>query len=65
MQAQAGTANQEMYWLTAVCVQLAGGIDVFWFEAFDEPGKLPERGNDERHWGAFTLDRSPKFSLTC
>ncbi|KAK5077785.1 glycoside hydrolase 3 protein [Exophiala xenobiotica] len=63
--AQAGTANQETYWRTAVCPELARGVDVFWFEAFDERGKATERGNDARHWGAFTVDRWPKYHITC
>jgi glucan 1,3-beta-glucosidase len=46
------------------------GVDVFYFEAFDEPGKGSTTGSDgqvedETHWGAFDVGRTPKFSLSC
>lgn len=49
---------------------LAWGVNVFYFEAFDEPWKPKSVGDtgassDETHWGAFNADRSSKFSLTC
>jgi glucan 1,3-beta-glucosidase len=49
---------------------LAWGYRVFYFEAFDEPGKPPSIGTngqaaDETHWGAMNADRSTKFPLKC
>ena len=46
------------------------GIDVFYFEAFDEPFKQDSVGQDrsaanEKHWGAMDVGRTPKFSLSC
>jgi len=60
------------YWQKAICSIRRWGVDVFVFEAFDEPGK-PTTASDtgvqvdgvESHWGAFTVDRVPKFNLTC
>lgn len=63
--AHAGTLNQEKYWQDTVCPLLASGLDIYWFEAFDEPGKPSERGNDARHWGLFTEGRTPKFNIVC
>jgi len=49
---------------------LAWGVDLFWFEAFDEPLKADAIGTDgkaasEKNWGAFNADRTPKFDLSC
>ena len=49
---------------------LAWGVDVFYFEAFDESWKPLSKGDngqmmDETHWGLFTADRKPKFDTTC
>jgi glucan 1,3-beta-glucosidase len=68
--ATAGTSNAASYWKSAVCGILDWGVDLFWFEAFDEPTKAAAIGQDgksedETHWGAFTVDRSAKFSLSC
>lgn len=46
------------------------GVDVFYFEAFDEPWKPASVGDngaaeDETHWGAYTADRTAKFDLSC
>lgn len=48
------------------------GVNVFYFEAFDEPWKpdsIGDDGNpaDEKHWGAMNADRTtkPNFSLKC
>lgn len=46
------------------------GVDLFWFEAFDEPGKANAIGDDgqvasEQHWGAMTSNRTPKFDMKC
>jgi glucan 1,3-beta-glucosidase len=56
----------ESYWKNAICAILAWGINVFVFEAFDEPYKPEEHGNVvERHWGVFDENRKPKWDLTC
>ena len=49
---------------------LAWGVDVFFFEAFDEswkPNSVGDNGQsmDEKHWGLFTADRQVKFNTTC
>lgn len=49
---------------------LAWGVDVFYFEAFDESWKPLSKGDngqmmDETHWGMFTADRKPKFDASC
>ena len=49
---------------------LAWGVDVFYFEAFDEPWKPASIGDngqaaDETHWGMYTADRKPKFEVSC
>ena len=46
------------------------GVDLFWFEAFDEPNKADAIGTDgksasEKNWGSFTSDRTPKFNMKC
>ncbi|KAL8673153.1 MAG: hypothetical protein Q9168_002417 [Polycauliona sp. 1 TL-2023] len=68
--AKAGTQNEETFFKTGVCTMLAMGVDVFYFEAFDESQKPLSRADtgelrDETHWGAFRDDRTPKFSLAC
>ncbi|KAH1327136.1 hypothetical protein KXW98_001951 [Aspergillus fumigatus] len=59
--AVASTANAADYYKSAVCGMLAWGVDVFYFEAFDESWKPKTKGDngemqDETHWGAFTAD---------
>lgn len=66
----AGTVNEKTFFKTGVCAALAWGVNVFYFEAFDESWKPKSTGDtgaqgDETHWGAFTESRVPKFSLTC
>ncbi|KAL8739080.1 MAG: hypothetical protein Q9181_000262 [Wetmoreana brouardii] len=68
--AHASTVNEEKFFKTGVCAALAWGVNVFYFEAFDETWKPKSTGDtgakgDETHWGAFTDSRTPKFSLTC
>lgn len=58
------------YWKKAICGITKWGVNVFYFEAFDEPWKPKSVGQDgsvadETHWGAFNADRSSKFSLEC
>lgn len=45
-------------------------VNVFVFEAFDEPWKPDSIGDngfaaDEKNWGAMKADRSAKYSLKC
>jgi glucan 1,3-beta-glucosidase len=63
--------NAGKYWKGAVCGMLDWGVDVFAFEAFDEPNKPNSVGLDgisrkETFWGthdAFT--RKAKYDLSC
>jgi len=66
----ASDANAKTYWKSAVCGMLDWGVDLFYFEAFDEPKKQAATATDgtqgnEAHWGAFNSDRTPKFDLSC
>lgn len=66
----ASTDNAVTYWNSAVCGMLTWGVNVFYFEAFDEPNKPDSVGQDgtaanERHWGAYTADHQPKWDLSC
>ncbi|KAE8145339.1 glycoside hydrolase superfamily [Aspergillus avenaceus] len=66
----AKTEFAERYWKESVCGILKWGIDVFYFEAFDEawkPTSIGDNGEsmDETHWGLFTADRKPKFDTSC
>ncbi|KAI9670559.1 MAG: glycoside hydrolase 3 protein [Alyxoria varia] len=68
--AKAGTANAKTYYRSAVCGLRAWGVNVFYFEAFDEPWKPDSVGDsgassDETHWGAMTAGRKAKFNLKC
>ena len=62
----AGTKNAFYFWKQGVCAALDWNINLFYFSAFDEPWKPDSKGDDgkmgnEKHWGAFTVDRQPKF----
>lgn len=66
----AGTDNAKTFFKQGVCAALEWGFNAFYFEAFDEPWKPKSKGDtgaqgDETHWGAYTAERVPKFSLTC
>ncbi|KAI9735189.1 MAG: glycoside hydrolase 3 protein [Cirrosporium novae-zelandiae] len=66
----ASTANAKTFFKEGVCGMLDWGVDVFYFEAFDEPWKPASTGDngeseDETHWGAYTSARVAKFDLTC
>lgn len=66
----ASTANALTFWTEGVCGIKAWGVNVFYFEAFDEPWKPASVGDDgvaedETHWGAMTSTRAIKFPLTC
>ncbi|KAL8906748.1 MAG: hypothetical protein Q9171_006141 [Xanthocarpia ochracea] len=68
--AEPSNENEETFFKTGVCTALALGLDVFYFEAFDEAWKPVSKSdtgveNDETHWGAFYDNRTPKFSLDC
>ena len=68
--AKAGTDNAQTFWKQGVCGIRKWGVNVFYFEAFDEPNKGVSVGDngvaqDETHWGAFTVDRTAKFDLSC
>ncbi|KAL2843103.1 glycoside hydrolase superfamily [Aspergillus pseudoustus] len=68
--AKAGTKLAQTYYKNAVCAMLTWGIDVFYFEAFDEtwkPKSIGDNGEemDETHWGLFTDDRKIKFDTSC
>lgn len=68
--AVASDANAKTFWDEGVCAALAWGTNVFYFEAFDEPSKPTSVGEDgqaevESTWGAFTVDRTAKWALTC
>lgn len=68
--AKAGTQNAEKYYKNGVCGLLSWGVDVFYFEAFDEswkPNSVGDNGKamDEKHWGLFTAARKSKFDTSC
>ncbi|KAL4917628.1 glycoside hydrolase superfamily [Aspergillus aurantiobrunneus] len=68
--AKAGTQNAKEYYKNAVCAMLTWGVDVFYFEAFDETWKPMSTGDngepmDETHWGLFTDQRKAKFDTSC
>ncbi|EMD00726.1 glycoside hydrolase family 17 protein [Baudoinia panamericana UAMH 10762] len=68
--ATASTQLASQFYSQAVCGLLDWGVNVFYFEAFDEPWKPTSIGDngqaqDETHWGAMNADRSKKFSLQC
>ncbi|MBS2210308.1 hypothetical protein KEM09_02795 [Carboxylicivirga mesophila] len=52
---------QEVYYNDLVNWSEQEGVMTFVFEAFDEPWKgSPEPMEPEKHWGLFTVDRTPK-----
>lgn len=68
--ALAGTDNAETFWKTGVCGMLDWGVDLFYFEAYDEswkPNSVGDNGQamDEKHWGLYTADRKAKFDTSC
>ncbi|KAI5275788.1 putative glucan 1,3-beta-glucosidase [Aureobasidium subglaciale] len=68
--AMAGTQNAKTYFDDAICGMLAWNVNVFVFEAFDEPWKPHAIGDsgsagDETHWGVMDVNRNTKFPLTC
>ncbi|EAS31500.1 glycosyl hydrolase family 17 [Coccidioides immitis RS] len=68
--AKAGTKNAKTFFEKGVCAMLSWGVDVFYFEAFDEPWKPKSIGDngkaaDETHWGLYTADRQSKYTPVC
>ena len=68
--AAVGVSQAQQYWKGAVCGMRDWGVDVFVFEAFDEPNKQPSQGldgqyYDETHWGTFDVNRNSKFDTSC
>lgn len=62
--------NAQTYWKGAICGLLDWGVDIFVFEAFDEPNKPNSVGLDgtarnETHWGAYDVSRTAKYDLSC
>jgi len=65
-----GVTNAQAFWSQGICGILDWGVNVFSFEAFDEPWKPVSTGQDgsvadETHWGVWNADRTPKYSVTC
>ncbi|KAI1004830.1 hypothetical protein K3495_g3391 [Podosphaera aphanis] len=63
-----GLQQASEYWSQAICGMRKWGVNVFSFEAFDEPWKPKSTGQDgsvadETHWGIFNADRSEKFPV--
>ena len=68
--AKAGDDNAETFFQEGVCAALGWNYNVFLFEAFDEPWKPESIGDtgkvsNEQHWGVYSGDRKPKFSVNC
>ena len=69
--AVAGTNNAQTFYKNGVCAALDWNINVFYFEAFNEPWKPASLGlggqdGDEKHWGAFDVNRKQIIpDLTC
>ncbi|KLJ08579.1 glycosyl hydrolase family 17 [Blastomyces silverae] len=66
----AGTQNAKTFHDKGVCALLKWGVDVFYFEAFDElwkPDSVGDNGKaaSEKHWGMYTSDRKPKYQVQC
>lgn len=62
--------NAQTFWKEGICFLRTWGIDIFAFEAFDEPNKPVSKGEngeskDERHWGMYSATREPKYDLSC
>ena len=68
--AKASTNYAKTFYQQGVCGMLDWDVNVFYFEAFDEPWKPASVGDsgtssDETHWGAMTAERQAKFPLSC
>lgn len=68
--AKASDENAEAFFQEGACAALGWDYNVFLFEAFDEPWKPESIGDtgkvsNEKHWGFYTTERAPKFSVKC
>ena len=68
--AEAGTVNAGKYYNHAVCAALKWNTNAFYFEAFGEPWKpdslgLDKSAGDEKHWGAFDVNKDLLIDLDC
>ena len=68
--AEPGLENAERFFKTGICAMQYWGLDVYAFEAFDEPWKPVSIGDngeekDERHWGVYGADRQIKYDNVC
>ncbi|RKF53275.1 Glucan 1,3-beta-glucosidase [Golovinomyces cichoracearum] len=66
--AQPGVPEASKFWSESICAIRNWGVNIFAFEAFDEPWKPMSVGEngiaaDETHWGIFNADRSEKFTV--
>ena len=62
--------NASRFYSEGVCGFVDTDVNVFFFEAFDEPWKPDSIGDDgsaadEKHWGAMNADRTEKYNLKC
>lgn len=69
-QAVPGIDSAKTFWQKGICGILDWGVNVFFFEAFDESWKPVSVGQDgsvadETHWGAWNADRTPKWDISC
>ncbi|RKP28737.1 glycoside hydrolase [Metschnikowia bicuspidata] len=60
-------SNAREYWQQAICAIRNWGINVFVFEAFDEPWKPDTSGvnNVEKNWGVWDANNKLKYELNC
>ncbi|WBW74736.1 cell wall glucan beta-glucosidase Bgl2 [Schizosaccharomyces osmophilus] len=63
-EAQTSVDIAKQFFHDALCQVMKKGIDIYYFEAFDEPYKGAD-SNVEPHFGAYYSNRVPKFSLNC
>ena len=61
--ATAGTDLAARYYSESVCGMLDWGVNVFYFEAFDEPWKVEDEGDPGPHWGYREADGRLKPGL--
>lgn len=68
--ASPGVSTAETFWKQGICGALKWDVNIFAFEAFDEPWKPKSVGTDgsvadETHWGVFDADRNVKYDTSC
>lgn len=59
------TDNAQTFWSEAICAMRGWGINVFVFEAFDEPQKSTDTSSVEDWFGVFDKSRTLKYDLSC